>query len=147
MDIETQEKFITLRAKGYSFDRIAREIGRSKQTLIDWSRELQEEIASRRATEIEALQEKYYLYKEARLQAYGEILLKIREELINRDLSEVATDKLLDMYLKFSTQVKEDIIEPTFKTSGEIQEDRLEREALEELTAPARPRGRELKAG
>ena len=35
--LETQERFIELRAKGWSFDTIAKEIGKAKQTLIDWT--------------------------------------------------------------------------------------------------------------
>jgi transcriptional regulator len=33
--INTKEKFIELRAKGWSFDKIAKELGKAKQTLID----------------------------------------------------------------------------------------------------------------
>ena len=46
--LETKERFIELRAKGWSFDKIAKEIGKAKQTLIDWSKELQDEIANRK---------------------------------------------------------------------------------------------------
>ena len=41
--IETKRRFIELRAKGYSFDKIAKELGKAKQTLLDWSRELDQE--------------------------------------------------------------------------------------------------------
>jgi len=79
--IEQKEKFIELRAKGYSFDKIAKELGRAKQTLIDWSKELEEEIANLKALELEALYEKYYLHKENRLQTFGELLGKIKKEI------------------------------------------------------------------
>ena len=46
--VEIKEQFIDLRAKGYSFDKIAKELGKAKQTLIDWSKDLQEEIAEER---------------------------------------------------------------------------------------------------
>ena len=46
---ELKERFIDLRAKGWSFDKIAKETGKAKQTLIDWSKELQDEIANRKA--------------------------------------------------------------------------------------------------
>lgn len=62
--LETKERFIELRAKGWSFDKIAKEIGKAKQTLIDWSKELQDEIANRKALELEALYETYYLQRE-----------------------------------------------------------------------------------
>ena len=60
--IETKERFIELRAKGWSFDKIAKELGKAKQTLIDWSKELQDEIANRKALELEALYETCLLY-------------------------------------------------------------------------------------
>ena len=131
---ETKERFIELRAKGYSFDRIAKELGKAKQTLIDWSKELQDEIANLKALELEALYESYYLLKENRLQTFGAMLTKIKEEMERRDLSDVPTDKLLDLLLKYNSQVKEEIVEPIYKTSQEIIEERQDRELLEELT-------------
>jgi len=43
--IETKHQFIKLRAKGYSFDKIAEELGKAKQTLIGWSKDLDLVIA------------------------------------------------------------------------------------------------------
>jgi DNA-binding XRE family transcriptional regulator len=132
--LETKEKFIELRAKGMSFDKIAKEIGKAKQTLIDWSKELQDEIANRKALELEALYEKYYLLKENRLQTFGDMLTKIKKEIEQRDLSDVPTDKLLDLLLKYENQVKDEVVEPTYKSSKEIEEERLDKKLLEELT-------------
>ena len=132
--LETKEKFIELRAKGMSFDKIAKEIGKAKQTLIDWSKELQDEIANRKALELEALYESYYLLKENRLQTFGIMLTKIKKEIEQRDLSDVPTDKLLDLLLKYENQVKDEVVEPTYKSSKEIEEERLDKKLLEELT-------------
>ena len=145
--LETKERFIELRAKGWSFDKIAKELGKAKQTLIDWSKELKDEIANRKALELEALYEKYYLLKESRLKTFGELLGKLRKEVMSRDLSELPTDKLLDLLLKYENQVKEETVEPTYKTSREITEDRLDKELLEELTAMRTKAVRRLKVG
>ena len=145
-NIQDKEQFIELRAKGWSFDRIAKELGKAKQTLIDWSKELQDEIANLKAPELEALYEKYYLLKETRLQTFGEMLTKIKTEVESRDLSDVPTDKLLELLLKYNSQVKEEIVEPTFKSSEEITEERLDRELLDNLTTPA-TNVRRLKTG
>ncbi len=131
---ELKEQFIEMRAKGYSFDRIAKELGKAKQTLIDWSKELQDEIANLKALELEALYERYFLLKESRLQTFGEMLTKIKKEVERRDLSDVPTDKLLELLLKYNSQVKEETVEPIYKTSQEIKEERLDREILQELT-------------
>jgi restriction endonuclease Mrr len=134
--IKTKERFIELRAKGWSFDKIAKETGKAKQTLIDWSKELQDEIANLKALELEALYESYYLLKENRLQTFGVMLTKIKAEVERRDLSDVPTDKLLELLLKYNSQVKEEIVEPIFKSSEEMVEERKDRELLDELTAP-----------
>jgi len=145
--IEIKERFIELRAKSWSFDKIAKELGKAKQTLIDWSKELQDEIANRKALELEALYESYYLMKENRLQTFGDMLTKIKEEIERRDLSDVPTDKLLELLLKYDSQVKEEIIEPIYKSSVEIREERLDRELMEELTTLNNEPIRRLKVG
>ena len=146
-NIQDKEQFIELRAKGWSFDRIAKELGKAKQTLIDWSKELQDEIANLKALELEALYEKYYLLKETRLQTFGEMLTKIKTEVESRDLSDVPTDKLLERLLKYNSQVKEEIVEPIYKSSQEIKEERQDRELLEELTTLQTEPVRRLKVG
>lgn len=144
--IDTKQRFIELRAKGWSFDKIAKELGKAKQTLIDWSKDYQDEVANLKAMELEAIYESYYLLKENRLETFGGLLNKIKEEVLSRDLTDVPTDKLLDLFLKYNTQIKEEIIEPTYKTSLEITEERIDRELLEELTA-IQPGMKRLKVG
>jgi hypothetical protein len=145
--VEIKEKFIELRAKSWSFDKIAKELGKAKQTLIDWSKELQDEIANRKALELEALYETYYLQRENRIQNFGAMLSKIKKEVESRDLSDIPTDKLLDLFLKYSNQVKEEIIEPIYKSSQELIEERQDRELLEELTTLQSEPLRRLKIG
>lgn len=134
---DIKEKFIELRAQGYSFDKIAKELGKAKQTLVDWSRELQEEIANRKALELEALYEKYYLLKEHRLKTFGATLSKLQKEIESRNLSDVPTDKLLDLQLKYLTFIRDEYTEPQFRSSQEIAEEQMDKQIIEELTAPA----------
>jgi IS30 family transposase len=133
--IETKRRFIELRAKGYSFDKIAKELGKAKQTLLDWSRDLDQEIAQAKALELDSLYEAYSLYKEARLKTLGEILSKLKKEVDNRDLTDLPTDRLLDLFLKYEGVVKESLVEPVFKSSREIEEEKEDRLLLEELTS------------
>ena len=133
--IETKRRFIELRAKGYSFDKIAKELGKAKQTLLDWSRELDQEIAQAKALELDSLYESYSLYKEARLKTLGEILSKLKKEVDKRDLTDLPTDRLLDLFLKYEGVVKESLVEPVFKSSREIEEEKEDRLLLEELTS------------
>lgn len=132
--IDIKERFIELRAKGYSFDKIAKELGKAKQTLIDWSKELQDEIANVKALELEALYEKYYLLKESKITNYGAILSKITTELKNRDFSKVNTGQLLELYLLYFEKLSQEVIEPVFKSSEEIKEEREDKQLLQDLT-------------
>ncbi len=119
---EKKEKFIQLRAKGYSFDKIAKKLQMSKQTLIDWNKELEEEISNFKAMELELLYEKYYLTKEQRLQTFGVMLSRLKDEIDIRNLSEIPTDKLLELFLKYNDKVKEELIEPKFQDSNEMKQ-------------------------
>ncbi len=145
--LKTKEKFIELRAQGYSFDRIAKELGKAKQTLIDWSKDLQEEIANRRALELEALYEGYYLLKEAKIKKYGAILSKITTELEERDFKNVSTGRLLELYLLYFEKISQEIVEPTFKSSKEIREEETDRALLEELSTLPEINELKLKVG
>ena len=118
---EKKEKFIQLRAKGYSFDKIAKKLQMSKQTLIDWNKELEEEISNFKAMELELLYEKYYLTREQRLQTFGQMLSRIKDEIDIRNLSEIPTDKLLDLWLKYNDKVKDELIELKFQDSIEME--------------------------
>ena len=132
--LDIKERFIELRAKGYSFDKIAKELGKAKQTLIDWSKELQDEIANVKALELEALYEKYFLLKESKITNYGTILSKITTELKQRDFSKVNTGQLLELYLLYFEKLSQEVIEPVFKSSQEIKEDKEDSLLLQELT-------------
>jgi transposase len=109
---EQKVKFIHLRAKGYSFAKIAKELGVSKSTLSNWSQELEEQIARAKAMELEALQEEYYILKEGRIKLLGEQLRAIQQELNGRDLSKVNTDRLMELQLKYFGELKEEYVEP-----------------------------------
>ena len=56
--MKTQDKrlrFVELRAAGWSFSKIATELSVSKSTLVEWSRDLAEDIANLRVVETDAL--------------------------------------------------------------------------------------------
>jgi transposase-like protein len=129
--LQVKEEFIQLRAKGWSYDKIAEKLGKAKQTLIDWSKELQEEIANRKALELEALYELYHLHREQRIKDFAQVVKSLREEILKRDLVDVPTEKLLDLFLKYGKQLEEELIDPEFKSSKEIAESKEERNLLE----------------
>jgi len=103
-DNSVKEKFVELRASGMSFDKISKELNVSKQSLITWVKEFETEIGNLRKIELEFLQEKYFMLKNQRIELFGEKLKAIKGELDKRDLSEVPTAGLYDLFLKIYRQ-------------------------------------------
>jgi len=110
--LELKAKFIERRAKGYSYARIAKQLKVAKSTLANWNQELEADIASLKAMELEALQEQFYILKEARIRLLGEQVTAILEELKTRDLSKVSTDRLLELQLRYYDELKKEYVEP-----------------------------------
>ncbi len=114
-DQQTKSRFVELRAKGWSYDRIARELRASKQTLINWSKEYSLQISNLRNIEIEALQEKFCLLKEQRIELFGKKLKTINEELDKRDFKDIPTEKLFDLIIKYASALKHEEVEMVFE--------------------------------
>lgn len=113
---EQKHRFVVMRAKGYSYARIGRELGVSKGTVTAWNAELEAEVARARAMELEALQEEFFLLKEGRIRLIGEQLKAIQAEIGRRDLSTVNIDKLLDLQLRYFEQLKGEYVETGQRT-------------------------------
>ncbi len=95
--LELKQQFIELRAKDESFAAIAKKLNVSKPTLIKWSRELSDELSQAKAIELDALQKQYYASKRHRLIVLGKRLQKVREELDSRELSDIPTERLIQL--------------------------------------------------
>lgn len=95
--LDLKRQFIELRAKDESFANIAKKLNVSKLTLIKWSRELSDELSQAKAIELDALQKEYYASKRHRLIVLGKRLQKVREELDGRDLSDIPTERLIQL--------------------------------------------------
>ena len=119
--LEVKSQFIELRAKGWSYLKIARKLKVSKNTLASWGNELDGDIASLRAVEMEALHEKYFMTKEARIQLLGEQLKEIKAELKRRGLEDVSTEKLLEMELKLYQALQAEYVETRPLTEEEME--------------------------
>ena len=118
--LELKSQFVELRAKGWSYVKIARKLKVSKNTLANWGAELEGEIASLKAMELEALYEKSYMTKEARIKLLGAQLKEIQDELKKRGLEGVSTEKLLEMGLKLYQALQAEYVEARPLTDAEI---------------------------
>ncbi|HID42957.1 MAG TPA: hypothetical protein EYP30_04135 [Archaeoglobaceae archaeon] len=132
-DNETKQKFIELRAKGLSFDKISNELNVSKQTLINWQSEFLEEIANLKAVELEALYEQFYLQKRDRIERFGKLLDRLHNEIEHRDLSALETGKLIDLYLKVYSNAVAELATLNFKDEQDLKTDKLTRQYLKTL--------------
>ncbi len=123
-DIETQQRFISLRSEGWSFGRIAQELNVSKPTLINWSRKFQFEIQNQRAIFLEQLQEKWLATRDQRVGVLGEQLRQVEAELAKRDLTSLTTHQLFSLADALRRQIKREIGTMEFTTpTSEIPND------------------------
>ena len=79
-DLETQKQFIELRAKGNSFDSIAKTMNIAKSTLIKWSKVFENEISELEKIELNEIKEKLMAGKKHRVEMMSEMLNEIRAE-------------------------------------------------------------------
>ena len=104
---ETKLRIVELRAKGASIQKIASELGIAKQTVVDVCKELKEEVALHKALRLDELYESEALSVEARISSLSSLLKRIKEELESRSLSDVPTEKLVDLYLRTQEKLEE----------------------------------------
>lgn len=124
-DIETKKEFVQLRAKGMSFNKIASILKVSKTTLVGWSKEFEREIANLKVMELDELQQMYYVQKQKRIELFGNQLERIITELETRDLSDVQTEKLLELKLKYLDFLKREEIDLSLQIEEEDDLDQL----------------------
>jgi len=106
--LDDKQSFIKLRAKGYSFDKISKEIGVSKPVLIEWLKDEETSIAidNIRSMELHDLQEQYKMTKKHRIESMSLIYQKAKDELSKRDLTNLSTDKLITLSIKLADALK-----------------------------------------
>lgn len=109
---EDKLKFVELRAKGMSFEKISKELDISKPTLIKWNGELYEEVQEAQYYELENLVEQYGLLRSSRFEAYCKVLNLALQELQERaekkELDTVPTDKLLFLVEQLEKRIEKD---------------------------------------
>lgn len=133
IDSETKLKIVELRSKGRSIASIAKETKVAKQTVVDVCKDMKEEVAALHAIQLDALYEEEKIGAEERIRNFSTLLRKIKEELEGRTLEDVPTDKLVDMYIKTASALEGTIIEPSFKSTQEQEEEKEERSVLQAL--------------
>lgn len=106
-DLATKEQFVELRSQGLSFASIADQIGVSKATLINWSKEMQDSIGNLRQLHLDSIREKHRLGVERRMEIFGTQMNAIEQEIATRDLTELPTARLYDILIKLTKEVQQ----------------------------------------
>ena len=116
--VEEVGKFVELRAKGYSYDKIAELTCTSKPTLLKWSTEYSRELREAEHFEMNSLLSQYGVMRQSRVEAYSSMLGRALQELKKRaeetDYIEVPTDKLLKIVLELERRVEREAEEKKF---------------------------------
>ena len=71
---------------------------------------------------MEALQDEFYMLKERRIRLFGEKLKAISEEIENRDLSDIQTEKLYDLFFKMYRLLEKEAVETNYLSDKEIED-------------------------
>jgi predicted XRE-type DNA-binding protein len=110
MKIEIKkQQFITMRVEGNSFEQIAKSLSIEKPNLIQWNKEretrnaINEGLAIRLNDEVRTLE----MGKQNRLSAMLKIYKKVINEIEQRDLSDIATDKLIQLSVLLNQKIND----------------------------------------
>jgi len=120
-NIEEKEKFVQLRARGYSFDKIAKELDTSKPTLIKWQGEMNNQVKEQQYFELENLLEQYSLMRRNRFEIHSKLLNAVFQELENRaeeqELSGLSVTELYKLAEKLENRLSQDTDKPLLKVN------------------------------
>ena len=104
------QKFIELRARGLSLDKIAQETGTSKPVLLKWSKDFQRELDEAQYFELQDLLSQYGIMRRGRVEVISETLQKALTELRSRaqagNFGDLPTDKLLKVVLMLEARLE-----------------------------------------
>ena len=103
---EMQQKFIERRAQGWTYVRIASELGVAKSTLVEWSRKFRFELNNQRALEMDELRSRILGTVQSRVGAFAEKLARVEQEIAKRDLEDVPTARLYSLAETFRRQIE-----------------------------------------
>ena len=113
-DENTVQRYIELRAQGWSYARLMTELNVTKPTLIAWSRKHQFAIQNLKAIELEALGEKWLASVADRVNSLGEQLHQVEAVLRQRDVGELTTPQLHTLARSLRRQIEQATGSPGF---------------------------------
>jgi hypothetical protein len=130
---EHKQKFINLRAKGLSFDKISREIKISKPTLLKWNEEFSKEINNATYLEMESFIVQHGLAKKARIESMAVLLEKAIEEFKARSFEDLSAKELLAVVAQMDTRISKEFSDIRYVTEETIT---LDEDLFKEISRP-----------
>ena len=100
-----QMEFITLRADGLSFDKIAKQLKISKATLIQWSKLFEDNIKELQFYAMVEIKKSFSHSIKGRYEVLLKQLDKIDNAILNADLSEESLKDLIQLQQHTTTQI------------------------------------------
>ena len=113
-----QMEFITLRADGLSFDKIAKQLKVSKVTLIQWSKLFEDDIKELQFLAMVEIKKRYSNTVAKRYETLLQQLDKIDKAILEADLLETPLKDLIQLQQHTYSQIES--IEKRFKTKAYI---------------------------
>ena len=107
-----RNQFLEKRARGRSLISIAAEVKVPYRTLVEWNRQDREVIATMRALEVEAMQERILATHEHQLASLKTELDRVEKEMANRDPEELTTCSLYRMAALLRNEIRKTRIAP-----------------------------------
>lgn len=100
-----QRTFIELRAEGLSLAKISAQIGISKPTLIKWTRECGLELNNHKTLVIDEMKASFQASKKDVIEKLVKLANRLDDEIANRDLSDVSTEKLIRLSMEMKKEI------------------------------------------
>lgn len=117
---DKQNRFLTLRAEGLSYDAIAKELKTSKPTLIQWSKLFENEIKDLQFESFLKIKEAYSWSVKAKYEMTLKQLNKIDEAILNADLT---SSNIKDLFtIKNSLLFQLEAIEKKISVDAKIKQ-------------------------
>lgn len=101
-------EFIKQRGEGKSLRAISKSLGIAYNTSLSLCKELEIEIRNQRTAAYEEILSLYCMQKKSRLEALSRYIKRVNDELVERDLSDIPTDKLFVLQERLTNQLAEE---------------------------------------
>lgn len=112
-----QDKAISLRADGLTYEEISREMDIDVQEAIDLISEKEEKIKTLQGVKMESYFKERKARQRDRIKELSNLRQRLSDELSRRDLTDIPTDKLITLLIKTNGIIKGEVYNPLILSS------------------------------